>query len=420
VALIHFNMATFSRNGDPGYSADNWDKKASYAAGKTNDPATFNPTKLDTDQWAKVMIDLGAKHAVLTAKHGCGHLLWPTKVLLPSGKEYTYCVGKEKSAIKTDVLAQFSNSMSKAGIGHGFYYSLTNNFYLDVHSHFVQNHTLLPGQEKVTQAQFEKIALGHVTELWSNYGNLAEIWFDGGYTGDMKVAIETLLNSTQADAVAFGGNGVSKNPVCWVGTESGNPGGEIWSTGGNGKGDPNSMLFCPKGCDTTLQNGDVWFYEKSSSIRTLAQLITVYHASIGMNGVIELDFAIDRDGLVEESQASRYKEFGNWIKNCYGSPVGSTHGNGTTVTLELITPTEIDRVMIQEDLTQGQRIRQFTVQVMNAAKNWQVFGSAHSVGNKRIMLGKKVVTNKLQLVIQNSVGNPIVINFSTFKPCPSA
>lgn len=43
VALIHFNMATFARDGDPGCTPRNWNVKASYATGPTSDPHTFNP-----------------------------------------------------------------------------------------------------------------------------------------------------------------------------------------------------------------------------------------------------------------------------------------------------------------------------------------------------------------------------------------
>jgi hypothetical protein len=35
----------------------------------------------------------------------------------------------------------------------------------------------LPGMYEVTQEQFEAICLAQVTELWSQYGNLSEIWF---------------------------------------------------------------------------------------------------------------------------------------------------------------------------------------------------------------------------------------------------
>ena len=42
-------MSTYIRDGDPGCTKENWDTKAWYAAGKSSDPATFNPTKLNTD-----------------------------------------------------------------------------------------------------------------------------------------------------------------------------------------------------------------------------------------------------------------------------------------------------------------------------------------------------------------------------------
>jgi len=80
-ALIHFNMATYAPAGTrPGGVC-------------SPDASTFNPALLDTDQWAEVYTALGAKGAVLTAKHGCGHLLWPTNVTLLAGEEYSYAVG---------------------------------------------------------------------------------------------------------------------------------------------------------------------------------------------------------------------------------------------------------------------------------------------------------------------------------------
>jgi alpha-L-fucosidase len=138
------------------------DLSASYAAGLTNDPKTYNPAKLDTDQWMGVMKDLGAKHATITAKHGCGFLLWPTKSTLPDGSAYGYDVGH---GFGRNVLKEFTESADKAGIGHGFYYSLTNNFYLNVHSHVAGKGPALPKQQLVTQSQFEEIALAQVTEL---------------------------------------------------------------------------------------------------------------------------------------------------------------------------------------------------------------------------------------------------------------
>ena len=73
---------------------------------------------------------LGANIAVLTAKHGCGFLLWPTNSTLPDGSPYGYSVGTSKAAIKEDLLQMFVDSANAAGVGYGFYYSIMKSFYL--------------------------------------------------------------------------------------------------------------------------------------------------------------------------------------------------------------------------------------------------------------------------------------------------
>lgn len=120
---------------------------------------------------------LGAKSAVLTAKHGCGFLLWPSNVTTPDGVPYWYSVGREASAYKGDVVAQFAASCAKAGLGHGFYYSLKDNYALNVPGSGVPSpNKPLPGQKAVTQAQYKAIVSGHLAELWTQYGDLSEIW----------------------------------------------------------------------------------------------------------------------------------------------------------------------------------------------------------------------------------------------------
>eukprot|EP00041_Stephanoeca_diplocostata_P020989 m.480671 g.480671 ORF g.480671 m.480671 type:complete len:634 (-) comp21709_c0_seq4:260-2161(-) len=423
VALTHFNMATFVEDGDPGCNANNWNKKAIGANGPSGDPSTFNPTQLDTDQWASVYARVGVKGAVLTAKHGCGHLLWPTNVTLPDGSLYTYGVGKEKSAIKGDVLHMFSTSMQKANITHGFYYSFTNNFYLNVDKHTAgASKTILPGQVNVSQSEFEAIALAQVSELWSNYGSLGEIWFDGGYGGDVQAQIEKLLVK-QPDAVGFGGYGVMPSPVGWVGTESGLPGGDVlWSTGLSDHGDPTSTIWEPKCCDTTLQMFDRWFYTPGCPIRSLKEMVQVYHETVGRNGVLELDFAIDRTGRVDPKHEARYGEFGDWIRTCYGTPVGSFVGSatGSVFTINLTSAQSVDRVVIRENQAHGQRIRAYMVEYSGtgAADDWKTFSTGTGVGNRFIsVLAAPVKAITLRLTVTSALAEPMLKDFSVYAPC---
>ena len=55
----------------------------------------------------------------------------------------------------------------------------------------------------------------------------------------------------------------------------------------------------------------------TDGLRTLAELQTVYHMTVGRNSFLELDFAPTPDGLIAADQAARYKEFGAWIRYCY-------------------------------------------------------------------------------------------------------
>jgi alpha-L-fucosidase len=83
----------------------------------------------------------------------------------------------------------------------------------------VRKGPLLPGQENVSQSEFEAIELAQLTELWSEYGQLAETWFDGGWAPDMLPALKRLITKYLPDTAAFGGLGVTPNAVKWVGTE---------------------------------------------------------------------------------------------------------------------------------------------------------------------------------------------------------
>ena len=97
---FHFSMNTFT--GDD------------YETGSV--PAsTYNPTHLDVRQWIRVARDLGAKYAVLTAKHMSGFCLW-------DAKGYDYDVAS--SGNKTDVVAAFVNACHAYGLKPGFYYCI--------------------------------------------------------------------------------------------------------------------------------------------------------------------------------------------------------------------------------------------------------------------------------------------------------
>ncbi len=424
-ALIHFGMATFFHDGDPGCDRQNWNGCDPQGGCNSSDVRSFNPSNLNVSNWVQSFIDLGVSSAVLTAKHGCGFLAWHTKTTLPDGREYPYHVSEDQA-----VAQKFVAATSAAGIGHGFYYSLTNNFFLNARAHVVQPpSTLLPGQANVTQEQFENIALAQVTELWTEFGGLTEIWLDGG-CGSICDKVGALVRKLQPNAVVFNGQGVSDSPVRWCGTESGDPvptGGAVWSTSACndvsclGTGTPpnvSGVTWQPSGVDVTLQQGDHWFFMPGIKIHPLADLVSFYHRSVGMNGHLEIDFAISRTGEIDPLHAVAYKSFGDWIRSCYGTPVavnGLVYGQTSFIIPLPATGVYIDRIMLQEDQTRGQLIASYVVEVQSGGV-WLPFSHGVSVGQKRIDLGENVLATSVRVSVTEAWGLPTGLTASLFSP----
>ena len=74
-----------------------------------------------------------------------------------------------------------------------------------------------------------------------------------------------------------------------------------------------------------VPQGGGWFFSGNGT-RSLADLIVVYHGTVGRNCVLELQFPVDRTGRIAQQHAAMYARLGGWIKSCYGSPLASTRG----------------------------------------------------------------------------------------------
>ena len=150
-AYFHYNMCTFKNL----HSPDQYEGRSRGA-----EPVDWwNPTGLDTDQWAQVVIDARMAGGWLTTKHHGGFCLWESA--------YTdYDVAS--APVKTDVVRAFVDSFRKRGLKIGLYYSI-----LDYH-HGVEN-----GSTTREEIQFIK---NQLTELLTNYGPIDYMNFDGWST----------------------------------------------------------------------------------------------------------------------------------------------------------------------------------------------------------------------------------------------
>ena len=154
--IIHQDLETY----DPSYQVHK---------GTLPQASVFNPTALDTDQWLATAKAAGARYAVLVAKHCSGFCLWPTAAIDFSVRQSPWKSGQG------DVVADFIASCRKHDVQPGLYYSTSFNGYLQIG----QGGRPLSGRPEDLR-RYNDIVVQQLTELWTHYGPLFEIWFDGG------------------------------------------------------------------------------------------------------------------------------------------------------------------------------------------------------------------------------------------------
>jgi len=175
----------------------------------------------------------------------------------------------------------------------------------------------------------------------------------------------------------------------------------------------------------------VGFFADEWPMRPLRELIDVYHNTVGRNCKLVLDMPIDRAGLVAASHTHLFRQLGDFVRECYNSPLegnfsctDSGNGNGECI-LELSPLSVIDRVLIQEDLTFGQSIRQWD---MDAKWNladcpgcwWGVAPSGQAIGHKRIaMMGEAISVQQVRLNVRSAVNGIHIKKFQAFN-CQSS
>ena len=401
--LIHFDLQVF----EPSY---HFRKDWNYHP----DLSIFNPTELNTDQWIEAAKTAGATYAVLVAKHCSGFSLWPTKAHPYSVKNTPWRNGQG------DIVKDFIASCKKYGLKPGIYASTSANGYMKVDN---PGKVISGNQEE--QKKYNEIVKMQLTELWSEYGNLFEVWFDGGVLPPEKGGFDVLsmLKQYQSQAIAFQGPYGHENNIRWVGNEEGVAPYPCWSradstTSASGvieikglNGNPDGNFWCPGEADFPLrknasfQGGWFWHKNQDDQLRSLDELTDRYNKSVGRNTNMLLGIVVDDRGLVPDADVKRLGEFGQEVKKKFSNSLGSAKGKGNLFTINFKSLQPVNYVIIQEDISKGESIREYNLYGMENGK-WQLLGKGTCIGHKRIELIQGKELSKIKLEIVKSDGKP--------------
>jgi len=158
-----------------------------------------------------------------------------------------------------------------------------------------------------------------------------------------------------------------------------------------------------------------WFWEPGDeeSIYPLEELIDMYYRSVGHNSTLFLGLTPDPRGLLPEPDVQRLKELGDEIRRRFSNPLARISGSASKLFLNLDRKSEINTIVLREDISFGQRIRKYAVEAKIKGK-WATIADGSSVGNKRIQEIETVKAREFRLVIHKSVAKPQIKDFSLF------
>lgn len=411
--LIHYDIPVFSPDFD---FRKNWKNPLPLSL--------FDPKQLDTDQWLRTASEAGAKYAVLVAKHCSGFCLWPTEAHGYSVKSTPWRNGQG------DIAGDFIKSCQKYGVKPGFYYSVSCNGYFGVDN----PGTVLSG-DKNEQNAYNDMVIKQVTELWTNYGELFEIWFDGGALPPEKGGpdVLSLLLKHQPNAVCFQGPERFPSILRWVGNESGLAPDTCWSTTNTaagdfdgtencpeiGTGDPDGSVWAPAETDMPnrylLSHGGGWFWREGQDDMLFEpeELLERYYTSVGRNTNPLIGMVIDDRGLVPDADVEQFRRFGALIKDRFSYPLAETSGEGCELVLRFDKPTVINHIVIMEDIAMGERVRQYAAEG-KTADGCIALCSGRSIGHKRIERFEDVEVTEVRLTILKSAERPLIRQFAVY------
>jgi alpha-L-fucosidase len=436
-AFIHFTTNTFT------------DKEWGYG---DESPSIFNPTQLNTAQWAKVLKETGFKTMILTCKHHDGFCLWPSAYTDHSVKGSPYKNGKG------DIVKEASDAARKFGLKFGVYLSPWDRNRADYGT---------PSYITYYRNQLK--------ELFTKYGPIFEMWFDGanggdGYYGGAKEkrgingatyydwpTTLQLVRSMQPNVIFFSDAGPG---VRWVGNENGVAGPTNWNTiyadtlyaGKAGiehilnTGSPDGNKWIPAEVDVSIRPG--WFYheKEDEGVKTPEKLFDIYLTSVGRGSTLLLNIPPDRRGLFHENDVKALAGFKALLKKEFGKNLALkaavkagnlrakskkfaasnvTDGNKETywatddelnngsLEITLSKPVSVKYILVQEYIRLGQRVKSFTVEAWKDGE-WKKITEGTTIGYKRILKFDPVETSKIRVNITDAKACPVISNIELY------
>jgi alpha-L-fucosidase len=390
------------------------------------DPALFNPRALDARQWARVARDAGARALILTAKHHDGFCLWPTATTRHSVASSPWRDGRG------DVVRECADAAREHGLRVGLYCSPWDR----------------NAPAYGDSPRYNEMYVAQLTELLTQYGEIAEVWFDGangeGPNGKRQVydwpRIWGAVRRLQPNAVIFSDAGPD---VRWIGNETGSAGDPNWSTvnpaivtapGVDGPeiirslqhGDRDGTVWRPGETDVSIRPG--WFYHpaEDEKVKSGDALMRIWFQSVGRNSKLLLNVPPNRDGRLADADVRRLLEFRAAREARFAREVQPLHwvwrvttSGGAEGSATLPGPAAVSVLRLAEAIERGQHVARYRVDGEDETGRWHPLSQGQTVGYCKLdRLDAAMRVTRIRVTIEEFAGSVAPVQVRVFADAP--
>ncbi len=255
----------------------------------------FDPEQYDPAAICSLAKDAGMQYVVITSKHHDGFAMFDTDTT-----DYDIV---DATPYGQDPLKQLADECRSQGLGFGVYFSLVD---------WNQGHEFDPDNNNPIPAEMEPLIEAQLRELMTNYGEIAEVWFD-------------MSSPTQEQSERFADIVRELQPAAAINSRIFNNAGDFRTLGDNEV--PDLQLDGPWQTPASIYS-ETWGYRSwqvrddlPGKVRDLVEGLSSVRAR---GGQYLLNIGPRGDGSVVEFEADVLRGIGDWLDRHPGAVLGAS------------------------------------------------------------------------------------------------
>jgi alpha-L-fucosidase len=283
-------------------------------------PAFFNPVEFDPKAWVQMAKAAGMKYITITSKHHDGFAMWDSKV-----SDYNIV---KKTPYGKDVLKMLAEECRKENIKLFFYHSQLDWHHPDYFPRGSTGGSWTGRPEQGDMNKYLDYMDAQLTELLTNYGDVAGIWFDGMWdkkNADWRLEKTYKLIHQLQPAALVGSN---HHVAPYEGEDFQMFEKDLPGHNTTGFSPDQKIGDLPKETCETI-NYSWGFNIKDAGHKSKKALVQYLVKASGYGANFLLNVGPMPNGKIQQEHIDRLKEMGDWLTT-YGETIYGTRGGPLT------------------------------------------------------------------------------------------